>query len=328
MLQQRKKITVPNLRARKVDGPKITAVTAYDATMATLLDEAGVDVILIGDSLGMVIQGRPNTLAVTVDEICYHSRAVSRVVRFSHIVGDMPFLSCSLSVKDAVKKAGKLMQKGCCEAVKIEGGVEYEKHVRAIISAGIPVMGHVGLTPQSVHAMGGFRVQGKGEQAAERVLRDAQAFEAAGAYSVVIEGVPHTLASRITRELTIPTIGIGASAECDGQVLVCYDYLGMGRTLKPKFVKHFAEIGDAIVDATKAYIAEVQQGTFPAESHYFHDTGTKRSTSHVETPQTQPEKNRFSDAQPNETPRAPLDKPPQPSALRHDREGYGPTTDN
>jgi 3-methyl-2-oxobutanoate hydroxymethyltransferase len=267
--QDRKKITVPGLRARKTKGPKIAAVTAYDATIGCLLDEAGVDVILVGDSLGMVFQGLPNTLPVTLDEICYHGRAVARAVTWAHLVGDMPFMSFQVSVEQAVTNAGLMLKQGAFEAVKLEGGADYANHVRAIVRAGIPVMGHIGLTPQSVHAMGGFRVQGKGEDAAQRMIADAQALERAGAYAIVIEGVPADLASRITLAVDIPTIGIGASADCDGQILVCYDYLGMVRNLKPKFVKQFAQVGDTIVQATRAYVDEVRAGTFPTATHCF-----------------------------------------------------------
>jgi len=244
--------------------------------MGRLLDEAGVDLILVGDSLGMVVQGLSNTLPVTVDEICYHGRAVARAVRYAHLVGDMPFMSFQVSVEQAVENAGRMLKEGGFESVKLEGGVEYEQHVRAIIRAGIPVMGHVGLTPQSVHAMGGFRVQGKGEDSAARVVADAKALEAAGVYSIVVEGVPADLARRITDAVDVPTIGIGASADCDGQILVCYDYLGMVRDLKPKFVKRFAEIGDAIVEATQGYVKEVRASTFPSEAHCF-GMGGKRA---------------------------------------------------
>lgn len=273
--QERKKVTVPALRARKANGPKIAAVTAYDATMGRLLDEAGVDVILVGDSLGMVVQGLSNTLPVTLDEVCYHGRAVARAVRHAHLVGDMPFMSFQVSVQQAVENAGRMLKEGGFESVKLEGGVEFADHVRAIVHAGIPVMGHVGLTPQSVHAMGGFRVQGKGEDSAARVVADARALEQAGAFSIVIEGVPADLARRITDTVEVPTIGIGAGGDCDGQILVCYDYLGMVRDLKPKFVKRFAEIGDSIVQATQSYVREVRDGSFPATAHCFGMAGKK-----------------------------------------------------
>ncbi|HQP35186.1 MAG TPA: 3-methyl-2-oxobutanoate hydroxymethyltransferase [Polyangiaceae bacterium] len=267
--KESKKLTVPAIRARKNAGPKISAVTAYDATMARLLDEAGVDVILVGDSLGMVVQGLPNTLPVTVDEVCYHARAVARAIRRAHLVGDLPFMSYQASIEQALVSSGRLLKEGGCEAVKLEGGEALADTVRAIVRAGIPVMGHVGLTPQSVHAMGGFRVQGKGEDAAARIVADARAIEQAGAYSLVIEGVPADLAHRITDAVSIPTIGIGAGPECDGQVLVCYDLLGMVRDLKPKFVKRYAELGDAVVDATRAFVEEVRSGAFPAAEHSF-----------------------------------------------------------
>src|SRR5450432_514742 len=263
------KITVPALRLRKQRGPKIAVLTAYDATMARLLDEGGADVLLVGDSLGMVVQGLPNTLPVTVDEICYHGRAVARATHRAHVVGDMPFMSYQSSVERALESAGQMLKTGGFEAVKLEGGVRFAEHVRAIVSAGIPVMGHVGLLPQSVHAMGGFRVQGKGETDAERVLGDARALADAGAYAVVLEGIPSELGQRITEAISIPTIGIGAGPACDGQVLVCYDFLGMYPNLKPKFVKHFAELGSEIVAATQRYVKEVQAGTFPDAAHSF-----------------------------------------------------------
>lgn len=263
------KITVPTLLARKLSGPKIAMLTAYDATLARLLDEGGADVLLVGDSLGMVVQGLANTLPVTVEEICYHGRAVARATHRAHVVGDLPFMSYQSSIERGLESAGQLLKTGGFEAVKLEGGQAFAEHVRAIVGAGIPVMGHVGLMPQSVHAMGGFRVQGKGEVDAERVLDDARAIAEAGAYSVVLEGIPSELAERITQAIVIPTIGIGAGPACDGQVLVCYDFLGMYPSLKPKFVKHFAELGASIVSATADYVREVQQGAFPSAAHSF-----------------------------------------------------------
>lgn len=244
-------------------------LTAYDATMARLLDQGGADILLVGDSLGMVVQGLATTLPVTLDEICYHGRAVARVTRHAQVVGDMPFMSFQVSPELALANAGKMMKEGGFEAVKLEGGVVVAEHVARIVAAGIPVMGHVGLTPQSVHAMGGFRVQGKGEDAASRVIDDALALEDAGAYSIVLEGMPADLGRRISEALSIPTIGIGAGPDCDGQVLVCYDFLGMYQDIKPKFVKRFAELGDAILDATRAYVEEVRDGSFPSEEHSF-----------------------------------------------------------
>ncbi len=263
------KITVPALLARKLRGPKIAVLTAYDATMARLLDEGGADVLLVGDSLGMVVQGLPNTLPVTVEEICYHGRAVARAARRAHVVGDLPFMSYQSSVERALESAGQLLKTGGFEAVKLEGGQRFAEHVRAIVAAGIPVMGHVGLMPQSVHAMGGFRVQGKADTEAERILADARAIAEAGAYSIVLEGIPSELGRRITEAISIPTIGIGAGPACDGQVLVCYDFLGMYPDFKPKFVKHFAELGAQIVAATQSYVQEVQSGAFPAPEQSF-----------------------------------------------------------
>ena len=263
------KITVPGLLARKARGPKIAMLTAYDATMARLLDQGGADVLLVGDSLGMVVQGLPNTLPVTLEEICYHGRAVARATHHAHVVGDLPFMSYQASTERALESAGQMLKTGGFEAVKLEGGQAFAAHVRAIVSAGIPVMGHVGLMPQSVHAMGGFRVQGKGEVDAERVLADACAIAEAGAYALVLEGIPSELGQRITEAIAIPTIGIGAGPACDGQVLVCYDFLGMYPSLKPKFVKHFAELGAQIVQATQNYVKEVQDGSFPSAAQSF-----------------------------------------------------------
>jgi len=263
------KITAPALLARKKRGPKIAMLTAYDATMARLLEEGGADVLLVGDSLGMVVQGLPNTLPVTLEEICYHGRAVARAARRAHVVGDMPFMSYQPSRERALESAGQMLKTGGFEAVKLEGGQAFAEHVRALVSAGIPVMGHVGLLPQSVHAMGGFRIQGKADADAERVLADARAIADAGAYAIVLEGIPSDLAQRITESISVPTIGIGAGPACDGQVLVCYDFLGMYPSLKPKFVKHFAELGAEIVSATQSYVEEVRTGTFPSAAHSF-----------------------------------------------------------
>jgi 3-methyl-2-oxobutanoate hydroxymethyltransferase len=263
------KVTVPEIRARKSAGPKIAMLTAYDATLGRLLDEGGADILLVGDSLGMVVQGLPNTLPVTVDEICYHGRAVARAARRAQVIGDMPFLSFQVSSEKALEAAGKMLKEGAFEAVKLEGGEAVAETVTRIVSAGIPVMGHVGLTPQSVHAMGGFRVQGKTEDAAGRVLRDAKALEQAGVYAIVLEGLPADLGRRITESVTVPTIGIGAGPFCDGQVLVCYDFLGMYREIRPKFVKRYAELGDAVVEATRAYVRDVQSAAFPTHEHSF-----------------------------------------------------------
>ena len=268
----RAKVTVPAMRARKGERP-LTVVTAYDFTMARLLDEGGVDALLVGDSLGMVVQGHGNTLPVTVDEICYHGRAVARGARGAHVIGDMPFMSYQVSPMQAVETAGKLMKEGAFESVKLEGGAAFAEHVFRIVSAGIPVMGHVGLTPQAVHALGGFKVQGKRPEDAEQVVRDARALEEAGAYAIVLEAIPPDLAAEVTSAVSVPTIGIGAGAGCDGQVLVCYDLLGMDRGLSPRFVKRFAEIGQAVVEATEAFVREVGDRTFPAAEHAFKPNG-------------------------------------------------------
>ena len=268
------KVTVPEVRARK-GASALSMVTAYDFTMARLLDEGGVDLLLVGDSLGMVVQGHATTLQVTVEEICYHGRAVARGARRAHVVGDMPFMSFQLSPLHALESAGRMMKEGNFESVKLEGGEEVREHVRRIVAAGIPVMGHVGLTPQSVHAMGGFKVKGKGDDAAERVLADARALEEAGAYAIVLEAIPPDLAAEITAALSVPTIGIGAGSGCDGQVLVCYDLLGMFREIKPKFAKRFAEVGDMIVEATRSYVDEVQSRAFPGPEHTFKPNGPR-----------------------------------------------------
>jgi 3-methyl-2-oxobutanoate hydroxymethyltransferase len=270
-----RKITVPEIRARKGGAP-LAMVTAYDFTMARLLDEGGADLLLVGDSLGMVVQGHPTTLPVTVDEICYHGRAVGRGARRAHVVGDMPFMSFQVSPERALENAGRMIKEGGFESIKLEGGEEVAEHVRRIVAAGIPVMGHVGLTPQSVHAMGGFKVQGKDEEAAERVLDGARALDEAGAYAIVLEAIPPDLAAAVTEAVSVPTIGIGAGPACDGQVLVCYDLLGMFPDLKPKFAKRFAEVGEQIIEATRAYVDEVKGRSFPGAEHTFKPSGVAR----------------------------------------------------
>jgi 3-methyl-2-oxobutanoate hydroxymethyltransferase len=270
-----RKVTVPEIRARKGGSP-IAMVTAYDYTMARLLDEGGADMMLVGDSLGMVVQGHPTTLPVTVDEICYHGRAVARGARRAHVVGDMPFMSFQVSPMQALENAGKMIKEGGFESIKLEGGEEVAEHVRRIVAAGIPVMGHVGLTPQSVHAMGGFKVQGKGEDAAERVIEGARALDEAGCYAIVLEAIPPDLAAEITAAVSVPTIGIGAGAGCDGQVLVCYDLLGMYPELQPKFAKRFAEVGEQIIKATHDYVSQVQSRSFPGPEHTFKPNGPRR----------------------------------------------------
>ncbi len=268
----RRKMTAPALRARK-GGEPIAMLTAYDYTMARLLDEAGVDALLVGDSLGMVVQGRETTIPVTLDEVCYHCRAVARGARYAHVVGDMPFMSFQVSPTQALESAGRLVKEGMAESVKLEGGLETAEHVERIVRAGIPVMGHVGLTPQSVHALGGFKVQGKSAGAAERILAGAQALEQAGAYAIVLEAVPPDVAELVTDCVSVPTIGIGAGAGCDGQVLVCYDMLGMNLGHTPRFAKRFAAVGEQIIGAAEQFGSEVKTRSFPAKEHCFKPNG-------------------------------------------------------
>jgi 3-methyl-2-oxobutanoate hydroxymethyltransferase len=248
---------------------RITMATAYDATFARMLEAGGCDALLVGDSLGMVVQGQETTLPVTMDEMLYHCRAVARGARRAHLVGDMPFMSYQVSTEHAVANAGRFLAEGGMHAVKLEGGVAMADTVRRITAAGIPVMGHVGLTPQSVHAMGGFKVQGKSRSQAAQVLTDARAIAEAGAYALVLEGLPRELAASITSQLPIPTIGIGAGPECDGQVLVCYDMLGLNDGHVPRFVKPYERFFERGVAAVQQYRAEVRAGTFPAPEHCF-----------------------------------------------------------
>jgi 3-methyl-2-oxobutanoate hydroxymethyltransferase len=270
------RISVLDLRKKKADNEKIVMVTAYDWTMARLVDQAGVDMVLVGDSLGMVVQGRSDTLPVTLDEMAYHCRAVSRGLTNAHLVGDLPFMTYQVSPEQALMSAGKLVQEGFCQSVKLEGGKRSAPAIERIVEAGIPVVGHVGLTPQSVHAMGGFRVQGRTQDEAERVIEDALAVEAAGAFAIVLEGVPTDVAAEITSRLDIPTIGIGAGPSCDGQVLVTNDLLGLNLDFKPKFVKRYAELQTAVLDAVRAYGDEVRQGAFPDEAHSFHRSSPRK----------------------------------------------------
>jgi 3-methyl-2-oxobutanoate hydroxymethyltransferase len=260
-----RQVTVPDFIAAKSRGHRLTMLTAYDYTMARLLDDAGVDSLLVGDSLGMVVQGQPDSLAVTLDEMVYHTRLVSRGVRRSLLVADLPFMSYQISPRQALKNAGRLVKEGGAQAVKLEGGVRSTAAIRAITAADIPLMGHIGLTPQSVRLLGGFKVQ----RDAERLLEDALSVEAAGAFAVVVECVPTELAARITAALKIPTIGIGAGAACDGQILVTPDLLGLFDDIRPRFVKHYAEMGQAVREAVETYCREVRDGSFPGPEHSF-----------------------------------------------------------
>lgn len=263
------KNTVLTLQKQKEQKDKIVMVTAYDYTTAKIMDESGVNTILVGDSLGMVMLGYEDTLSVTMKDMIHHSAAVARGAKSAFVVTDMPFMSYQTSVYDAVVNAGRLMKEGRANAVKLEGGAEFAPHIEAIVKASIPVVAHIGLTPQSVNAFGGFKVQGKDLKAAQKLIEDAKAVEAAGACMVVMECVPAKLAAKITEELHIPTIGIGAGAGCDGQVLVYQDLLAMYSDMKPKFVKQFAQVGEAMREGVKAYIDETKAGTFPGEEHTF-----------------------------------------------------------
>jgi 3-methyl-2-oxobutanoate hydroxymethyltransferase len=263
------KVTVPHILKMKQRGEKITCLTAYDYSFARILDEAGVEMLLVGDSLGCVVQGNPDTLAVTMDEMIYHTRLVARGRKRALVIGDMPFLSYQASREQALINAGRFLKEAGAEAVKLEGGVAMKETVAAIVSAGIPVMGHIGLTPQSVHRFGGYKIQGREKASREIILRDAEAVQEAGAFSVVLEGVPLDLAREITERLAIPTIGIGAGTHCDGQVLVIHDMLGLFDDFTPKFVKRYADLKAVMTGAVKSYIGEVKDGKFPAEEHSF-----------------------------------------------------------
>ncbi|MFM2162989.1 MAG: hypothetical protein RLZZ383_2501 [Pseudomonadota bacterium] len=263
------RLTVPVLRKMKADRQRIVMITAYDATMARLVDAGGADMVLVGDSLGMVIQGQRDTLPVTLDQMVYHTACVSRGLQRAHLVADMPFLSYQVNPEQALRSAGRLVQEGFAQSVKLEGGERSAPAVAKIVEAGIPVVGHVGLTPQSVHAMGGFRVQGRTADAAEGVLRDARAIADAGAFCLVLEGVPSEVAARITAELDIPTVGIGAGPDCDGQVLVCNDVLGLDLGFRPRFVKRYAELQTVAVAAFQAFGDEVRSAAFPTPDHSF-----------------------------------------------------------
>jgi 3-methyl-2-oxobutanoate hydroxymethyltransferase len=258
------KVTAATLRARKGTGERIAVVTAYDVVFAGLADRAGVDAVLVGDSLGMVMQGERSTLGVTLDEMVYHCRIAARGITRAHLVGDLPFMSYQASVEDGMRAAGRLMKEGHAEAVKLEGGESVAELCRRLVQAGIPVMGHIGLTPQSIHQFGGFKVQGRTEAQRAHILADARALADAGAYAIVIEAVPHALAAEISRAVPAVTIGIGAGVDCDGQVMVMHDLLGLQPSWKPRFVRRYAEMGKAVGDAFAAYAADVRAGKFPA----------------------------------------------------------------
>lgn len=278
------RVTVPDLLSRKVLLPggsvvthrKITCITAYDHPTARLLDAAGIDILLVGDSLGMVVLGYDTTLPVSLEDVLHHTAAVARGTRHALVVADMPYGSYHLSVEDGVRNALRLVKEAGAAAVKLEGGERRLELIARLVDAEIPVMGHIGLTPQSFHMFGGFKVQGKSAEAADRLLRDARAVEAAGAFSIVLESIPREIAALITRELRIPTIGIGAGPECDGQVLVFHDFVGLSLEHTPKFARRYADLAGAISEAARRFAEDVQDGSFPSDAESFHSTAAAR----------------------------------------------------
>ncbi|MDX2019399.1 MAG: 3-methyl-2-oxobutanoate hydroxymethyltransferase [Deltaproteobacteria bacterium] len=262
------KLTVQAIRQRK-GAAKLVALTAYDVMFARLADAAGVDIVLVGDSLGMMVQGHANTLPVTLEDVVYHTRAVARGVAHAHLVADMPFMSYQASLEDGIRAAGRLLQQGGAESVKIEGGAEVAELVHRLTTYGIPVMAHVGMTPQSVHQYGGFKVQGREEQSHKRILDGALAVVDAGAYAVVVESVPEALGQELTQRLHVPTIGIGAGANCDGQILVMHDVLGLDPHWKPRFARQYAALGQQAQAAFAAYADDVRHGRFPSNDETF-----------------------------------------------------------
>ena len=268
--------TVLDLLKLKAGSQKITMITAYDYTMARLVDTAGVDMVLVGDSVGMVFQGHSDTLSVTLDDMIYHARCVSRGLKQAHLTVDLPFMSYQVSPAQALESAGRLVKEGCAQSVKLEGGVRSIPQIKAIVDAGIPVVGHVGLTPQSIHALGGYRVQGRGDDGRQKLIDDALAVQEAGAFMLVLEMVPAHLSAELKRLLHIPTIGIGAGVDCDGQVLVCNDLLGFDSSFQPRFVKRFAELEQPMISAIEHYVNEVRSGQFPTEAHSFTAKGQKK----------------------------------------------------
>ncbi len=263
------KITVLDFKLKKEAGEKITMLTAYDYVMARLIDSAGIDAVLVGDSVGMVVLGYDSTVSVTMDEMIHHAKAVRRGVERAFLIGDMPFMSYQASDEDAVKNAGRFVKEAGCEAVKLEGGAEVCPRVKAVLDAGIPVLGHIGLTPQSVNKTGGYKVQGKDPETAKKLVEDAVLLEKAGCFAIILECVPSELASDITGRLGMPTIGIGAGRRCDGQVLVTYDMVGYFDKFTPRFVKRYADINGQIRAAVESFKREIKSGVFPGEEHSF-----------------------------------------------------------
>ncbi len=266
----RKKVTPVDIQQMKREGRKITMLTAYDYPTALLEDRAGIDIILVGDSVGMTVLGYENTIPVTMEEMIHHTKAVTRGAKFALIIGDMPFMSYQTSEREAILNAGRFIKEGGADAVKLEGGASVKEIVRAIVKAGIPVMGHIGLTPQTISMLGGFKVQGKDAQTAQRIIDDALLLEEAGAFSVLLEAIPAPIAKRITERLKIPTIGIGAGPHCDGQVLVVHDMLGLFDRFTPKFAKRYVNLSQEMLKAFETYRQEVLQGIFPTDQHSFH----------------------------------------------------------
>ena len=276
MSERVKPVRVTDLRKKKRRGERITMLTAYDATMAGLLDRAGIDLLLVGDSLGMVVEGHDSTIPVTLEAMIHHTQAVSRGTKRALVVGDMPFMTYHTGVEDAVRNAGRLIQEGGASAVKIEGGRAVLDVAARLTDVGIPVMGHLGLTPQSILRLGGYRPQARTPEDADHLIAEAQTLEAAGVFALVLESIPAEVAATVSRELTIPTIGIGAGPYCDGQVLVSYDAFGMFDKFVPSFVKQYAQLGEQIVSATREYISDVREGRFPAHEHTV-SAGVRRS---------------------------------------------------
>ena len=264
-----KKITIQDIKQAKKEHRKIVMVTAYDYPFGLMADEAGVDIVLVGDSLGMVVMGLDGTVEVTMEHMIHHTRAVTRGCKTALVIGDMPFMSYNTSVRDAIINAGRLMKEGGCDVVKLEGGVDFAPTIEAIVKAGIPVQGHIGLTPQTASALGGFKMQGKDAQAAKRIVDDAKALEDAGVFSMILEAVPAPLGEIVAEAVSVPVIGIGAGSQVDGQVLVTHDMIGLFDKFTPKFVKQYTKIRPTIIDAMKAYKEDVINQAFPAQEHSF-----------------------------------------------------------
>ena len=262
-------LTVTDLLTMKVAGRRIVVLTCYDAVFARLLEQAGVDVLLVGDSLNQVLAGHETTLSTTLDQMIYHAAAVRRGSRRALVFVDLPFLTYQISIPEAIRNAGRVLQETGAHGVKLEGGSHMAETVSALVDRGIPVIGHLGLTPQSVHALGGYRVQGREAKGADRMLEDAKALESAGACAIVLELIPAPLAARISKSLTIPTIGIGAGPGCDGQVLVLHDMLGLNEQFAPKFLKHYAKLGESVREAVRSFAADVRDGKYPGKEHSF-----------------------------------------------------------